>query len=293
MTVDINFEKKKNIYVENLREFNNRINIAKKQKEITLLELANLYCGAYSDKEDIIPNLRETVTELSASDEIMFLSELCRAQLSEQIKNILFIGSSESTLAGAHSKISYVKNRYNDLAFEHFSRSIVNAKADYALSFSECCENVFDGRCEFCILPIMNSKDGRLMSFYNLLDRYELKICGTVEIDSEDNATTVKHAIISRACKESKGRFQKYKNCIFEFSIIDESTDFFASLFEAANKIGAQLKGVDSLPIEYASDMQKFFFSFSLPQQNALAFRLFVALNHQSYTPIGLYQSDD
>lgn len=292
MAIDVSFEKKKSIYVENLREFNNRLQITQEQKELTLSELASTYCEAYSNADNILSSLRETVTELSASDEIVFLSELCKSQLNEQIKESLFIGSFEPTLAGAHSKISYVKNRYNDLAFEHFSQSIPNAKPDYALSFAECCENVFDGRCEFCILPIMNSKDGRLMSFYSLLDRYDLKICGTVELDSED-ASTIKYAIISRACKEQKGRLQKSKSFIFEFSIINENTEFFSALFEAATKIGAKLTSIDSLPIEYASNIQKFFFSFSLPQQNSLAFRLFVALNHQSYTPIGLYKNNE
>jgi hypothetical protein len=158
MAVDVNFEKKKSIYVENLRELDKRLNIAKQQKEITLYELAKLYCEAYSDTDDILTSLQATIPTLSTSDKIIFLSELCRTELNDKIKNLLFIGSSEPTLAGAHSKISYVKNRYNDLAFEHFSHSVANAKPDYALSFTECCENVFDGRCEFCILPIMTIK---------------------------------------------------------------------------------------------------------------------------------------
>ena len=293
MAINTDFENKKRIYVENLREFNKRLEITTQQKEITLSELAKLYCENYSDTSDILDILRETVTKLCAADEIIFLSELCRSELSEKIKNMLFIGSSEPTLAGAHSKISYVKNRYNDLAFEHFSRSVANAKPDYALSFTECCENVFDGHCEFCILPVMNSKDGRLMSFYSLLDRYELKICETIELDSDDLSTTIKHARISRSCKEQKSRASKNQNYVFEFSIIDENTKFFSALFEAATKLDATLTSVDSLPIEYASGMQKFFFSFVLPQQNALAFRLFVALNHQTYTPLGIYKNND
>lgn len=287
------FEEKQDIYAENLREFEKRLNIVRQQKKITIFELARLYCEQYSNTNDIFTSLKNISKELSANDEIIFLSELCRSELSNKIKHILFIGSSEPTSAGAYSKISYVKNRYNDIAFEQFSRSVANAKPNYATSFTECCENVFDGTCEFGILPIMNSKDGRLMSFYSLLDRYELKICETVDIESEDSSTILKHARISRACKEYKRRIQKNQKFIFEFSVISENTDFFADLFNAAKQIGANLKYVDSLPVEYTSNMQKFFFSFSLPIQNTLAFRLFVALNHQTYTPIGIYEDNE
>lgn len=289
----MNFEEKQNIYAENLHEFDKRLSIARQQKKITIFELARLYCEQYSDTNDILTSLKSISSELEAGDEIIFLNELCHSRLSEKIKSTLYIGSSESILAGAYSKISYVKNRYNDIAFEHFSHSVANAKPDYASSFTECCENVFDGSCEFGILPIMNSKDGRLMSFYSLLDRYELKICETVDIESGDSSTILKHARISRACKEYKRRISKNQKFIFEFSIISESTAFFADLFDTAKQIGADLKYIDSLPVEYTSNMQKFFFSFSLPTQNALAFRLFVALNHQTYTPIGIYEDNE
>ena len=284
------FENKQSILAENLKQFNKRLSLAKRQKEITVTELAMLYCEAFDDTDDVLSVLSLIGNELSASEEIIFLSELCRSPLSSKLKDILFIGSSEPTSAGAHSKISYLKNKYNDMAFDYFSRSVSNAKPDYASSFTECCENVFDGRCEFCILPIMNSSDGRLMSFYSLLDRYELKICEIIDIDNDSAPSTLRYARVGRASNEPKRRTPKMQNYIFEFSIVSEDTDFFAPLFEAAARLDAKLTCIDSLPIEYASNVQKFFLSFSIPQQNALAFRLFVSLKHPSYTPIGLYK---
>ena len=260
------------------------------QRALTVSELAKAYCEQYEDNSSIFDALNDFNLNFSTNDEIIFLSELCRSELSDKIKSALFIGSSEPTSAGAHSKISYPKNKYNDIAFEHFSRSVANAKPDYASSFAECCENVFDERCEYCILPIMNSTDGRLMSFYNLLDRYDLKICATVDIDGDDSSSSFKYALIGRSCKEQRTKTQKNQRYVFEFSVTTESTDFFAPLFEAASQTDARLICVDSVPVEYAADMQKFFFSFSIPSQSTLAFRLFVALKHQTYTPIGIYK---
>ena len=128
------------------------------------------------------------------------------------------------------------------------------------------------------------------MSFYSLLDRYELKICEIIDIDNDSAPSTLRYARVSRASSEPKKRTPKTQNYIFEFSIVSEDTDFFSPLFEAAATIEAKLNCIDSLPIEYASNVQKFFLSFSIPQQNALAFRLFVSLKHPSYTPIGLYK---
>ena len=287
------FEEKQSILTKNLHEFCKRQNLAKQQKELTVSELALLYSQSLSNPDHISKEIQRFSSEISATDQIIFLSEICRSSLSEKVKEMLFIGSTEPTSAGAHSKISYLKNRYNDLAFDYFSHSVPNAKPDFASSFTECCENVFDGRCEYCILPIMNSNDGRLMSFYSLLDRYELKICETVDIDAENSSSTMKIALIGRTCKLQTGRVQKNKKCVFEFSIIADNTDFFAFLFEGANKIQARLNCIDSIPIEYTPHLQKFFFSFSLPHANNLIFRAFIALNHQSYTSIGIYKETE
>ena len=284
------FEENQRILAKNLEEFKKRQSISRRQGEITAIELARLYCDNFNDTDDIFSSLRSLCNNLSATEEILFLSELCRSTQAQRIRDMLFIGSSEPTSAGAHSRISYLKNKYNDLAFEYFSHSVVNAKPDYASSFIECCESVFDGRCEFCILPIMNSNDGRLMSFYALLDRYDLKICEIVDIDNDSAPSMLRYARIGRASNEPKKRASKQQNYIFEFSVISESTDFFAPLFEAANALDARLICIDSLPVEYASNMQKFFFSFLIPTQSTLAFRLFINLKHQSYTPIGIYR---
>ena len=282
-------EEKQRILLENLQEFNARENLVKRQKEITATELARLRCEATPDIDALRELLYELSDSISASEEISLLANLLSSEIGGALKKAVAIGSSEPTPAGAHAKISYVKNKYNDEAFEHFSRSVTNAKAIFATSFKEAAENVFDGRCEFCILPIANSNEGRLMSFYSLLDRYELKICETVDLDIEDSSESVRYARVGRACKEPKMRSSQTQNHIFEFSITSASSDFFGPIFEAARQTDARLISVDSLPLEYSADSQRFFFSFSIPQKKATLFRLFIAFKNQSYTPLGLY----
>ena len=126
------FEKREDILIQNLGEFAKKQNLAKQQKELTVLELARLYCEHYKSIDGILEALKEIGSELSVSELIVFLSEICHSELAENIKAMLFIGSTDPTTAGAHSKISYSRNKYNDAAFEHFSRFVANAKPDYA-----------------------------------------------------------------------------------------------------------------------------------------------------------------
>ena len=278
------------ILTENLRDFSKKQSISESQKELTIRELAALLCTSAASIEEIMARFKAHASDVSPRDEILLLSELCRSELHDSIKSSLIIGSTEPTAAGAHSKISFVKNKYNDIAFEHFSRSLTNAKPEYALSFKESCENVIDGRSEFCILPLTNSSDGRLMSFYALLDRYELKICETVDVEDEELSKTVKYARAGRFCKEPNERLDANKSYTFEFSVIDSSGKFLPSLLLAARELDACVTSIDSLPVEYAAHLQRFFISLALPAKNILTLRLFIALSQQSYTPIGIYK---
>lgn len=281
-------QEKQKILKKNLKDFQGRLEISKKQRALTITELATEIADC---EEGYLTALRDALNgSLSPDEEAMLLSGVCCTDLGDRIRAMLFIGSSEPTQAGAHSKISFVKNKYNDTAFDEFSRTVINAKPDYASSFKESCESVYDGRCEFCILPLTNSSDGRLMSFYALIDRYELKICNYTDIE-DDISGNIMLALLSRSCKEPKDKKSADKRYIFEFSTNAESTEFISDLLLAAKTLDAELLSIDSIPLEYSLSAQRFFFTFSAYPRELLALRLFIALKNQSYTPIGLYQN--
>ena len=282
-------QQKSKIHLKNLELLTNRQENLKAQKDLEIKNIINtLYNDANSPKElqEFLSNFN---LELSAEDKISFCRAICNSHLRNDIPALLSIGSNDPTPAGAHSKISFIKNKYNDLAFERFSHFVANAKADYATSFKESCENVTSGFCEFCILPITSSEDGRLMSFYSLLDRYELKICAVTDIEDEDSSKTIRYACVGKACHESTKKNSK-DDFIFEFFTIDSTSDFLSLLILAAKEAEAEIVNIDSFPVEYSQHLQNFFFSFRMPYQNSLFFRLLVAINQSNYTPIGLYK---
>ena len=282
-------QEKSKIHAENLAFLTKRQESLKAQKDLVINDMIEAFCNEADSPKQLQELLYPDLLELSAEDKISFCKAICNSRLKKELTSLLFIGSNEPTPAGSHSKISFVKNKYNELAFERFSRFVANAKPDYATSFKESCENVTNGFCEFCILPITSSEDGRLMSFFSLLDRYELKICAVTDIEDEDSSKTIRYACVGKSCPEPSKKNLK-EEIIFEFFAIDSTSDFLSLLILAAKEANAEIVNVDSFPVEYSTHLQKFFFSFRIPNQNALFFRLLVAINQSNYTPIGLYK---
>ena len=283
-------EEKIEILKKNLQILSARQTITNQQKNLTVKDLAE----AISIDRNCLKKLNEILSDdklnLSYEDKISFCRNMCNSNLQKEIHTLLIIGSDEPTPAGAHSKISFIKNKYNDLAFERFSRFVPHAKADYATSFKECCENVTDGVCEYCILPITSSTDGRFMSFYSLLDRYELKICAVTDIEDEEASKTVRYACVGKNCVDRFEKKNLKNDIIFEFYTIDTTADVLPLLLLCAKEASAEIVNIDSIPVEYSSRLQKFFFSFKIPSQNSLFFRLLTAITQENYVPIGIYK---
>lgn len=87
--------------------------------------------------------------------------------------------------------IHWCYNDYENAAFIEFSKLFSSCDEIRAENFNNVCENIISDKT-FGIVPIMNSNDGRLMSFYRLLDKYDLKISSTCDVENlnGDNITT-------------------------------------------------------------------------------------------------------
>ena len=70
--------------------------------------------------------------------------------------------------------IAYFRNVYADAAFRAFSAYLENPTVTYVSDFNAVCEDVYYGRSDMCLLPLDNSRDSKLVSFYKLIEKYEL-----------------------------------------------------------------------------------------------------------------------
>ena len=100
----------------------------------------------------------------------------------------------------ASEKIAYVQNSYSDNAYLQFSNTLIHPRAAYFDSFSDVCEEVYNGICEYGILPLLHERDGKLFRFYALLEKYDLRIVCACDVPTveRDGVTVTRYALIRK-----------------------------------------------------------------------------------------------
>ena len=72
------------------------------------------------------------------------------------------------------ARTAYFRNSYSDAAFRRFAREFREPTVCYFDSFPAVCEELYAERCDYAILPVESSSDGRLAGIERLTARYEL-----------------------------------------------------------------------------------------------------------------------
>lgn len=276
------------IHLDNVEEFSRRAQISALQRDFEISELIDIVVRS-SDSGDC-HRAYNCLTELLPSATLKDKAMLCLAlaaspKHSEELRKRSFL-TRDSIPAGAHGKISIVRNKYNEAAYGAFSETVSNPKAVYASSFTEACEDVFDGRCEFCILPVENSQSGRLFGFYSMLDRYELKICALCELDGADPAESTHYALVGRS---RPNRIPKRLAWRFECAVIWDSGTILGDISSFCQAFEARLKKADSLSVEYNEQLKKYYFTFEVSEKGLVGFDLLLSEEYATYVPLGLY----
>jgi hypothetical protein len=217
--------------------------------------------------------------------------QICRSICSLVDKSRLVLeqnvfGENESIDNVSRGKIAYIKNRRNDDAFLLFAKKLREVKAEYVSSFQEACEAVFEDKCEFCMLPIENDNDGKLYSFYQMLDRYDLKIRHTVRISTDDGAESITFALASR----NAGTVLHTDSTVrFEFSVVRESADFVCDVLSALAAIGGRIYSVATFPVGYDSNSCRCYFAVDLKADAVVPMALYLSLEYHGYNALGWY----
>ena len=277
---------------ENLLIFRLRSKNVSEQERLALHQIAK---AIISEREsdnliDIAESYRK-VTEPGGAIDCLILAQAVNDDplLRQHAKSACFIGTENYILPGSHSRIAFTKNEINEIAFEIFSGRINNAKAVPTRSLEDACESVNSGESEFCILPIENMGSGKLLGFYSMLDRYELKICDICDVESDENANTVRYALAGKNCKEPSERSVQNNDYIFEFTIADTNGNFICQLQNIISCCGADLISVNSRPAQYDVQLQRFIFTVRLHGTKLLLLRTALVMSYNSYIPIGFY----
>ncbi len=184
--------------------------------------------------------------------------------------------------------VAYQKNSYADAAFLRFSALLKNPRTQYTNGFPSACEDVFNGRCRFCILPLENSSEGILNSFLRLIDRFELHICAVCDITSTDLSRSTKFALLRRTL--TPFRLEKGVKQYFEISCPIETSPSPAEILTAAQLCSLTLCRIDTLNRQSeGTDIADVRFLFDISGGEFSVFLLYLTMRARNVVWRGLY----
>ena len=82
----------------------------------------------------------------------------------------------------ARGRVAYMTGSLADKAFLLFSEQLPGLREADAHSFVDACEEVFNGLCQFCIIPLESAEEGRLSAFSRLVVRYGLQTVAVCDV---------------------------------------------------------------------------------------------------------------
>lgn len=188
-------------------------------------------------------------------------------------------------------RIAYFKNAYADAAFRIFSDVLDAPSVTYLPDFTAVCEEVYYGRADMCMLPLDSSRDAKLISFYRLIDKYELNPVYSCDVTSPDGDVTTRYALLKKSIGlPEPAKLDESGSCFFEFTLVPDKAASLGDVLSAAGECGLSLYKVDSIPLTY-SDSE---FSCDVilrvgSRMGLTAFALFLTLAIPQYEPLGIY----
>ncbi len=186
------------------------------------------------------------------------------------------------------STTAYMQNGFTDRAWRQFSRVVSDMTAEYFSGYTAVCEEVYNGRCRYCILPVYTSADGQLLSFRKLIGKYDLKICLETEVETADEAF-MRFALLRRRLREDEAEPMP---AFVDISAVLPEEGSVGGLIAACETMGCGVTAVYTVPLEYADRTQEFCLTLRLGEQSTLAgLALFLEASGLRYTVVGMYRT--
>ena len=238
--------------------------------------------SVYDDK---LPFAEALCRELSTRQRILLCMELRKnLPAPSNLWQDFFFSSGEELSSFSFNRISYQKNSYTEIAFERFSKLLREARASYAHSFPSVCEDVYNGICEYCILPVENSTEGRLSGFVRLISQFDLKIAAACDVQTGEDKTT-RFALLRRSIAQLHvdPTIPRY----YEFSCTLGEYPAPQDLLTAARLCGLQIEQAE---LRSGFDrMQSLHVVLCTDHGDLPAFLLYLAMEVPNANPVGLY----
>lgn len=180
-----------------------------------------------------------------------------------------------------NAKIAYwYSNGYAKDAFDTFSSCFASCTEIQVDSFTAVCEALTDDDT-FGIIPIINSNDGRLTSFYRLLDKYDLKISATCKIESSNEYDFTKFALVGKKLIDTDSAPVKH----VEFSTVGDVSDYIY----VSEMLGGKINEITSIPVSHGKGECLNYISVLLETSNIYALWWYLYIFSGETDFIGIY----
>ena len=190
----------------------------------------------------------------------------------------------------AAERIAYLKNSYNDAAYIQFATLFSSPRAAYFSSVSDVCENVYNGGSEYCILPVETAVDGKLLSFYETILKYNFKINAVYDLQGENGYT--RYALLSKRFTIRNGNLRsKARNRYFEFMFNEHDSISLEDLLCAADFCSLKLRRIDTMNVRADKSTKDNLMCpvFRADGSDLQTFLAFLAIDCPDFIPIGIY----
>ncbi|MBQ8448633.1 MAG: hypothetical protein IJX27_06865 [Clostridia bacterium] len=182
-------------------------------------------------------------------------------------------------------KVSFVRGNGSGRAFERFAKYVPGVLAEYEEDFRRSLEAVANGESTFAIVPIENSLDGRLNSFYRLMEKYVLSILLAADIPSDDYESSTKFALVYKKLDVIEAQGES----LFECKITLREPAELAEIIDAASYFGAEVCKVHSLPLSSGGRENSFDIIFGIDKADIAGLFAYLMLKYPHLSPIGIY----
>lgn len=179
---------------------------------------------------------------------------------------------------------AYMRNPYSDRAFSVFSDKVTRLSAQYHPSFAAVCEEVYYGRCNYCILPFQTPEDGMLSSFFRMAEKHDLKISAACDIGIKDENTSIRFALLRRGLS-----LDIQQQCFFQATVILPPDIPPGKFLAACEETGASIERITTFPLSYTNEIASFSICFRISPTCFAPLLLFLRSVLENYSPDGIY----
>ena len=194
-------------------------------------------------------------------------------------------GPTAQVPAAREKKIAFLRNRQASRAFECFAKYLGGVSAVYEDNFQNACESVYTGEATYAIVPIASTTDGRLNSFYKQMEKYDLNIVLTCDVESDDGETVTTFALVyrDRIYPDTDGE------PLYECKITFEKLSDLSDVVDAATYFGVRMESVEALPMMFSGRAGTFSMIFGLSDADVGGFLCYLALEYPQTAAVGVY----